>query len=166
LFTLVSDDLHKVGCGKTVLCSSIIENIKETCAPLPTQLYYFYCSFLDSDRQDLDAILRLILVTLCTVDTTPSQVEELYKECQKSYPVEVPSTERLKQTCLAILEDGIEDTTPLLPGDEDSTISKKQIYFVIDALDEVPLQYIEDVLSFLQELPRASSPRLHLLVTS
>jgi hypothetical protein len=100
------------------------------------------------------------------MDNTPSQVQKLYKECQKSYPVEVPSTELLKQTCLAILEDSIGDATTLLPRDKNGTIGKKEIYLVIDALDEVPPQYSEDVLAFLQELARASSRRLHLLVTS
>jgi hypothetical protein len=114
----------------------------------------------------LDAILRLFLATLCTVNTAPSKILELYKECQQSYPVEVPSTERLKQTLLAILKEGIENVTSRLLGDDAGIIFRQRIYFVIDALDEVPLQYSEDVLTFLQELASESPPWLHLLVTS
>jgi hypothetical protein len=100
------------------------------------------------------------------MDATPSKVQALYKECEQSYPVEVPSTERLKQVVLAILREVIEDVSLLIPGDKAGIVVRKHIYFVIDALDEIPLSYSEDVLNFLQELASESLPWLHLLVTS
>ncbi|KAK5634332.1 hypothetical protein RRF57_010046 [Xylaria bambusicola] len=65
-----------------------------------------------------------------------------------------------------MLKDGTDDGTSLLPKEKDGTNSKKRIYLVIDALDEVPLQHSHDVLTFLQELATASLPHLNLLITS
>jgi ankyrin repeat domain-containing protein 50 len=69
--------LHAIsGAGKTVLCSTVIEHVRE--AQPDEAIAYFYLNHSDSSTSTLDACLRSLLAQLCFFHTTmPTVVAEL-----------------------------------------------------------------------------------------
>jgi hypothetical protein len=168
----VAANALQIGCGKTVLCSIIIEKVRQVSNLVEATLCYFYCYFQDSTRQSLEDILRLFLVKLCKNNQVPVQLQELYTECHKEYPAEMPSVDQLKETCYAIVEGRPSEVSSFATLDAEhialayKSQSVKQIYLVIDALDEIPVSKTEEVLQFLQDFAVANLPNFHVLVTS
>ena len=72
--------LHGIpGAGKTVLCSTIIENIKSRCPPrIPC--VYFYFDFSDPQKQKAVNMLFSILAQL-SLAGVPSEARQLYEVC-------------------------------------------------------------------------------------
>src|SRR2546423_3629801 len=58
------------GCGKTILSSTIIEDLKRTLSRQP--LLYFYFDFNDTDKQTLDSMVR-------------SLMSQLYSKCEDTW---------------------------------------------------------------------------------
>ena len=56
------------GAGKTILCSTIIDDIKEFCTSRPEYCFaYFYFDFGDRMKQTVDSFLRSIIIQLFIV---------------------------------------------------------------------------------------------------
>ncbi|KAI9761972.1 MAG: hypothetical protein M1840_001501, partial [Geoglossum simile] len=140
--------LHGIpGCGKTILCSTIIEDVRTHCASEPTSsVAYFYFSFNDVEKQKTRNFLRSVLKQLsCSKPSIPDSLQSLYN----AYKHEQPPTDGLKSAARAVLE---------LPG---------QNFIIIDALDECPYGEERTQLStVLREFSTWALPNLHILVTS
>ena len=71
------------GCGKTILCSTILENILQSYALTPNiAVLYFFFDFNDSDKQRPENMMRSLLSQLslhCV--KVPTVLEELYSSC-------------------------------------------------------------------------------------
>ncbi|KAI9772207.1 MAG: hypothetical protein M1839_002525 [Geoglossum umbratile] len=146
--------LHGIpGCGKTVLCSTIIEAVKEVCLADATQkLAYFYFDFRDTEKQDVAVLLRSLIRQLCAGESDfPQVVETIYNRYKT--PGHEPTVEELTSTLFSII-DGL----------------RKEIYIIMDALDEYPANAAksnrQELLDQIKRMIEHKSERLHILATS
>ncbi|KAI0864284.1 hypothetical protein F4860DRAFT_465757 [Xylaria cubensis] len=139
------------GCGKTVLASTIIENLRNDKNSLQG-LLYFYFGFNDAKKQHLNDALR-------------SLIKQLYL---KRYDVR-------NHLDLLIEEDGSQPSLKKLVETFRHMIKEiSEIWIVLDALDECPA-FVQDVvgnehprrelLSWIKNLWN-SQMNIHLLITS
>ena len=107
--------LHGIpGAGKTVLCSTIIENIKSRCPPrIPC--VYFYFDFSDPQKQKAVNMLFSILAQL-SLAGVPSEARQLYEVCCQG--TRDATVTQLTEALLSVAR------------------QMNPIYIVIDALDE------------------------------
>ncbi|KAK5690618.1 hypothetical protein LTR97_012174 [Elasticomyces elasticus] len=105
----------KSGCSKTVLCSSIIEDMHTHCSHLRCSMAYFYFTFADEQKQSWDALLRSLIVQLSAgrpaVDLLRTAVSRPFIAMAE-----------LEAILNAILDDLRSNQT--------------QVYLIVDALDE------------------------------
>jgi hypothetical protein len=166
-----------VGCGKTILCSSIIQKTLETATENEgSRVCFFYCSFQDHSRQGLGAILRSFIAQFCAADYIPAPLQNLYMECQKTYPPKIPTNNQLSATLISIFE-GLrysegsssdsngKTSSPLSTINPDPSKAKKAFLF-IDALDEIPEDQREEVFEFLNSLAGKRLTHVRVLLTS
>ncbi len=102
--------------GKTILCSTIIEEVQKFCALRSGyRCIYFYFDFSDEQKQDVDNFLRSVIVQLFeNLQDIPNEVQSLYDECNGNQP----SHDALIKTLVSLLK------------------SSNYTYILIDALDE------------------------------
>ncbi|ORY17151.1 hypothetical protein BCR34DRAFT_597232 [Clohesyomyces aquaticus] len=146
--------LHGIpGCGKTVLCSTIVEAMKEIChQSMAHALAYFYFDFRDAKKQDVTMMLRSLFRQLCAAETTvPESINSLYRHCRGTG--HAPAFEELVSAFFAAIRG-----------------SDREIYIVIDAMDELPKSGLSgergDLLNFLQKIADENFQTLHILLTS
>ncbi|KAK4896469.1 hypothetical protein LTR27_005685 [Elasticomyces elasticus] len=107
----------KSGCSKTVLCSTIIEDMHAHCSShhLRCSMAYFYFTFADEQKQSWDALLRSLIVQLSAgrpaVDLLCTTVSRPFIAMAE---------------LVAILNSILDDLRS----------SQTQVYLIIDALDE------------------------------
>jgi ankyrin repeat domain-containing protein 50 len=147
-----------VGCGKTVLCSTIIEHIKGMNASdaMPSKavdVAYFYFSFDLTPSHDSGSIAKALLAQLCSGSLVPPSLKALYEKLQ---PSRAP-TRDLLEALVSIL------------GSRKAAESKsppRDVFLILDGLDEVPYGSSRDtVLELVKELEK-SGPHVHILVSS
>ncbi|OCL05319.1 hypothetical protein AOQ84DRAFT_379689 [Glonium stellatum] len=74
-----------VGCGKPVLCSAIIENVREHCATQSGyMLAYFYFSFADIQKHTALVRFSSLIHQLCQNRVIPASILQLYDQCIKN----------------------------------------------------------------------------------
>ncbi|TVY38543.1 Ankyrin repeat and KH domain-containing protein [Lachnellula occidentalis] len=142
--------LHGIpGCGKTVLSSTIIEEIKPHCDKPGSALAYFYFDFSDSEKQNLSNLLSSLLAQLYSkTPCLPEQMAELYAECNNGEH-KASVTELTEALSMIMLE--FDD----------------QVFLVIDALDEfAKIGERDELLTLLGDINSWSLPTVHLIVTS
>ena len=136
------------GCGKTILCSTIIENLLERQLAHNSQagVAYFYFNFQNRAEQQFINLLRsLILQLSCQCQKLPDSVERLYQQLQYQYGQPNMSSCYL----IGILKD--------------VCLEFRDVYIVTDALDECE-QY-EELVEWVKNL--ANEDRIvHLLLSS
>lgn len=141
--------LHGIpGCGKTVLCSTIIERVVATCRnTTDTGFAYFYFTFTDSRKQTAADFIRSTIVQLCSQKSSlPNEVQELYDLHKKQW--QEPQLSTLVTTLLCL------------------EAYFKRIYLILDALDESSEQ--KDVLGIINRLVASdkASGKFSLCITS
>ncbi|KAF5566205.1 ankyrin repeat [Fusarium phyllophilum] len=106
------------GTGKTVLSSTVIEDIRNSLPELyDSALLYFYITFTDKRKQSLEAILASLISQLYyNCQKSRHSIISLYSQCGSGRSE--PNTEELKSTFREMLS---------LAG---------EVFIVIDALDE------------------------------
>ena len=136
----------KAGCGKTVLCSTVVEDIQaqyENNANIGHAVFYF--SFSDSQKQSYESLLRSLVAQL-----------------------------GWKEPGLSKLLHASEKPNPSLPGPDElekillSTVgSYNEVYLSLDALDECPEDgdVRQNVLQCLERLSQ-KAPNLRVVATS
>jgi len=142
------------GSGKSVLCSTIIEDIQVICRMGLATLAIFYFDFRDVAKKDARSLLSSLLIQLCAQSDTFSQMLSSLCSTHRDGTQE-PSEDALIECLKSIL---------LLPG-------QGPLFFVVDALDECPnfSDYPtprEQVLVFLQDLIHLHLPHVHFCITS
>lgn len=146
--------LHGIsGCGKTVLSSTIIENLEIT---FPTEpVIYFYFDFKDTSKRTLDDMIRSLISQLCGRDNSNPSWQKLVafylQHSSRDGKVRPASPESLSGFLLKIME------------------QIKEIWIIIDALDECSTNGStsrEKLLSWMSELRNPHKRNVHLLVTS
>ena len=126
--------LHgKAGCGKTVLCSTLIEDIREHCdASTNSVCGIFYFSFSDYQKQSYESLLRSLVVQLGWRAPTSSMLLQAYAKLNRS----LPGIEELEKILLASFE------------------SYDDVFLLFAALDECPegIELRQHVLEGLERL--------------
>lgn len=68
------------GCGKTVLASTIINDLQEDSGTSTSTVIYFFFSFADELKQRVDHMLRSLILQLCELhQTAENQLMDLFK---------------------------------------------------------------------------------------
>nr|POE72117.1 vegetative incompatibility protein het-e-1 [Quercus suber] len=136
----------KPGCGKTVLCSTAIEDVKKYCADRPNVgLAAFYFTFSDKRKQTDDDLLRSLIAQLGWKEPAFSMLQQTYEKPGHN----VVSTDDLEKILFF------------------SVKSFEAVFLMLDALDECPedSDVRRSVLERLERLVK-DAPNLKLLVTS
>ena len=144
--------LHGIaGSGKTVLCSTVIENlsayIKELDSDTESEsgLAYFYFDFRTPAKLTCQGMLRSLLRQLsCIHPTLPESTQTLFDECARTghQPGEVNLYKALCEVIAA----------------------SERCYLVIDALDECPMR--QDVLNLVIKISEHTNQKASILITS
>ena len=136
------------GCGKTILSSTIIEDLGKTLLHQP--LLYFYFDFNDIHKQTLDSMVRsLISQFYYKCEKTWKQLDSLFSSHEDGR--RQPRCESLCQVLLYMID--------ALEG----------VYIVLDALDECRTRrgsHTEGLLSWIRDLLGSGRRNNHLLVPS
>jgi hypothetical protein len=136
----------KAGCGKTILCSTAIEDIRTTSEQdTDTSFAFFYFSFSDERKQSDSDMLRSLVAQLGWREPGLSMLRQAYGDAKRS----VPGPDELEKILLA------------------STRSCSKVYLLIDALDECPEDHEtrQSVLARIERLTQ-DAPNLRVLTTS
>ena len=136
----------KAGCGKTILSSTIISEILQTCRLRSgTSVAYFYFDFNELEKQKPDTMIRSLITQLSGQSIRKSNdLERLFSYCNKGQ--RQPDIESL----LIVLKD-------VLKG-------FKEAYIVLDALDECSDR--QQLSESVEDIQRWELPQLHMLLTS
>ena len=132
------------GCGKTILSSTILQNVLVECeAKTTSAVLYFYFDFNDAEKEPHEKMIRSLISQLSRCSVT-SALQDLYSSCMKGG--RQPAFEVLLETLRRMME------------------SLGDIYVVIDALDECTER--EQLLTDLEEMASWKDVGLHMLATS
>lgn len=134
------------GCGKTILCSTILEHILHNYASTPNvAVLYFFFDFNDIDKQQHEGLIRSLLSQLsmhCV--SVPPVLETLYSSCMNG---------GRKPTFEALLETLHQMATAF-----------ENIFIILDALDECKER--SELLAGVEELVGWENTSLRILATS
>jgi hypothetical protein len=136
----------KAGCGKTILCSTAIEDIQIHCQKDPDTAYaIFYFSFSDEHKQSDGDLLRSLVAQLGWREPGLSMLRQAYENPKRS----VLEPDELEKILL------------------NSTKSCNRVYLIMDALDECPEddEARQRVLERIERLAQGAS-NLKILATS
>lgn len=136
------------GCGKTILSSTIIEDLGR--APFRQPLLYFYFDFNDTAKQTLESMVRSLIDQLCyRCDDAWKQLDSLFSSCQDGR--RQPTCELLCMVLLHMIE------------------QIKEVWIILDALDECRERKgppTEGLLSWIKDFLSSEQRNVHLLTTS
>lgn len=136
----------KAGCGKTVLCSTAIEDVKAHCENGFNAGYaVFYFSFSDDQKQRYEDLILSLVVQLGRREPGLSVLQQAYEKPQSK-----PGQDDLEKILLSCIA------------------SYDEIFVILDALDESPEagDVRQGILTRLARLGRKAPPQLKILVTS
>jgi len=132
------------GCGKTVLTSSIVENINNSPAAA-VNVTFFYFDFNDSRKQTLDSALRSICHQISLQSEQGAQVLSTFYNRHKDGR-QTPSLDSLRE-CFDSL-----------------VVNTNRTQLVLDALDECTTR--PHLLNWIRGLKQHGSTKLQLIATS
>ena len=137
--------LHGIpGCGKTVLSSTILENVLELHDTKPNSaVLFFYFDFNDAERQRHEKMIRSMVCQLSRFCAN-SVLQNMYSSCSNG---ERQPTEEALLNTLRQLMTSLGDT-----------------YIILDALDECTER--DELLADIEEIVSWKELNLHLLTTS
>src|SRR5690606_25507761 len=139
-----------LGCGKTVLSSAIIKDLKDTVAS--NSILYFHFDLNDSDKRTLECMLRSLISQLyINQEDSRKHLDSLFSSCENVSGNTQPTPEQLYLCFSAMLKE------------------LEQVWIVIDALDQCITRKgnpAEGVISCVKDLALLGQANVHLLVTS
>lgn len=139
--------LHGIpGCGKTVLSSTVIEELNKNGNPM---IFYFYFDFKDARKQSFEhAVRSLIHQFRARSSGSWKQLDSLFSYCAEGK--RQPTIESLRTVLLDIIQ------------------QTKEVWIVFDALDECEKEVSSNqtLLSWIKSLIQAKKGNVHVLVTS
>ncbi|KAI9809040.1 MAG: hypothetical protein M1825_002329 [Sarcosagium campestre] len=136
------------GCGKTILSSTIVQNLGST-LPSPSFLY-FYFTFTEPDKQSLDGMIRSLIGQIYfKYEDVRKQLDLLFSACSNGH--QQPTTASLCTTFLHMLQ------------------QVGEVWIVLDALDESHARkgkQTEGILLWMRDLLDSKESNIHILMTS
>jgi NACHT domain len=140
----ITDASAIAGCGKTVISSTIIDNLwKDFGQDSKASIAYFYFDFTEEQKQNVEECLRSFLRQL-SAKKLPAVVKALYKQAQERSAQ--PGLDVLTDTFKAVLQQ-----TPLT-------------FLAFDALDEC--KEVKNLMEKIAEIRRWELPGVRILATS
>ncbi|KAF9735101.1 hypothetical protein PMIN04_006527 [Paraphaeosphaeria minitans] len=139
--------LHGIpGCGKTILSSTIIENLLQHCGDDANMaVAYFYFDFNDAQKRDPGLAIRSLLSQLLQcVATIPKSINELFASCENTG--RMPPLHALLEVVRLTLQ------------------GFAQVYVVLDALDECI--HRPELMDIVEAVAGWQPNNMHLLMTS
>jgi Cdc6-like AAA superfamily ATPase len=136
----------KAGCGKTVLCSTAIEDIRVHCDNSNnTEYAIFYFAFSDNQKQSYENLLRSLVAQLGWKEPALSILTQAYEKPNAS----IPGVYELERILLACSQ------------------SHGELFLLLDALDECPEvdEVRQNLLGGLERLAQEVS-NIKMLMTS
>jgi hypothetical protein len=136
----------KAGCGKTNLCSTAIEDIRDHCQQsADTACVFFYFSFSDEHKQSDRDLLRSLVAQLGWREPALTMLRQAYERPGRS----IPGPEELKKVLLASIR------------------SWNLVFLFLDALDECTEEHDvrQGVLERIEMLT-SHAPNLNIFATS
>ena len=136
----------KTGCGKTILCSTAIEDVRVHCENAANAGYaVFYFSFSDVNKQTYENLLRSLVVQLGGKEPGRSMLHHAYDKAERRLPG-LDELQKIVQCCIA---------------------SYDVVFLHLDALDECPEgdEVRQNVLEHTEQLLQ-SVPSVQMLATS
>ncbi|KAF8337718.1 hypothetical protein F5887DRAFT_1137875 [Amanita rubescens] len=133
------------GCGKTIICSTIIENLKTIVKDQPgSGLAYFYFDINDKAKQTSESLLSSLTLSFTAKSKNYLLMEQLYEQHDQLHK---PTEDELLHLLMRLLS------------------CFKHAYMIIDAMDECDDydQLFDQVIRVIHEW---QLPQLHLLVSS
>ena len=142
------------GCGKSILCSAIIDKLRVLRSEKPSlRLAYWYFSVNDASRRSLQSLVRALFTQLCPTSTAPPALIGLWDANRKGR--EAPQTSESIQALVQMLGETLVDEV------------RADFFIVIDALDETNETERVDIIDLLQRVVSQNTDvRVHVLVTS
>ncbi|KAN0139315.1 hypothetical protein V8E53_002816 [Lactarius tabidus] len=144
----------KPGSGKSIICSSVIEDITALCETGSAIMAYFYFDFRDLNKQSChDLLLSLVFQLSSSSSPCCDILHRVYTRLQEG--ARQPSDDSLKECLKEMLR---------LPG-------QGPIFIILDALDECPASSgipspRSEVLQLVKELVDLDLRELHICATS
>ncbi|KLJ06283.1 hypothetical protein EMPG_09287 [Blastomyces silverae] len=133
------------GCGKTILSSSIVRHLEDV--PSSRAVLYFYFDFNDTGKQTLESMVRSLIVQLYTKQGDHRKpLDSLFSSCQDVFTT---------PTCKALCECLV-----------DMMRQAREVWIVLDALDECPTRKTQGLLSWMRNILNSDQVNAHLLATS
>lgn len=138
--------LHGIpGCGKTVLCSTIIEHLRQSKEDSSHTILDFFFDFKDKEKQTLNGLVRSLVAQLYSVcEHSRKELDALYSSCEDGR--RQPTLESLTTTFQHMMGHA------------------GKIQIAIDALDECTTR--RDLLLWMEKLSGFRPTKLYLLATS
>ncbi|PYH86231.1 hypothetical protein BO82DRAFT_380369 [Aspergillus uvarum CBS 121591] len=147
----IESDEYNTGCGKSVMCSTVIDDITQSCHGDPEkQCAYWYFQFNVSESQNVQNMFRCLIRQLHS-----APLEEKIKSVWREHGAKEsqPSMKALSGVLHSLI-----------------VAFRGEICLILDALDECPespeCHERRVLLSLLEELQERHSDKLHILVTS
>ena len=139
--------LHGIpGSGKTILCSTIIQNIVDICQQQPSTIVaYFYFDFNEPNKQCADSLLRSLLIQIS------AQSPPLLQLLQTAYRKSQNEQQHFSFKAMSLL------LRQMLKG-------LRQTYIIYDALDECRDR--DELHELITEIKEWNIGTLHMLATS
>ena len=138
--------LHGIpGCGKTVLSSTIVENLRNDQEDSSHIVLDFFFDFSEAEKQSLDKLARSLIAQLCSkcVDSR-QELNSLFSSCEDGR--RQPTTKSLLATFQRMVG------------------SANKAFIVLDALDECSLE--RDLVPWIKALSSSGKSNIHVLATS
>jgi hypothetical protein len=133
------------GCGKTVISSSIIEDLRQELCDVPRITVYFFFDFNDNGKQTLESAIRSLLWQIAECPgSSLRELEKLFSSCRDGR--DQPSVQTLVQTL------------------DEALHGVKHIRIVLDALDECTTR--QTLIPWLAQLARQETGDVHIIATS
>ena len=134
------------GCGKTILCSTVVEHVLHVCATASDiAVLYFFFDFNDTEKQKHESMMHSLLSQLSMhFVNVPPALDTLYSSCMEGG--RKPNFEALKETFHKM------------------TSAFRTTFIIFDALDECKER--EEILADIEELRSWEDTNLRILATS
>ena len=153
------------------LSATIIHDLQERCYVREDDnsgdiLLYYYFSYTEESLQRADPMLRSYIAQAGFRGSAKALLIEYYKRFNSTFLSEDPSLADLT-TFLSELLENLTALEGAMNTSTDGSVPQRQIFVILDALDEIPFgSHRDEVLQFIQDLRNLHRPNLHLLVTS
>ncbi|TGO37662.1 hypothetical protein BHYA_0092g00450 [Botrytis hyacinthi] len=136
------------GAGKSILCSTVIDNIQQLCEQeINVVVTYWYIKFDNSTTQSVSNIIRSWTRDVCSNRRdTPQTLKDAYAHC--NHGQQQPTIKQMMEILKSVVA-GLQD-----------------VYLVVDALDEYPKTERDLLLGALKDIHQWKIDSIHIFVTS